>query len=245
MKSLVFGNSMVITNAVIHGKSSGTVMINLTWQTATLKAVTTHSPLVKSFQFTMQKPWKFTAGQHCAIRLTSPDGYQVARDYSLSSLPSSGTYEITVEKIADGEVSGWLHDYAEIGDSFEVIGPVGGFGKVSRKKLLLIAGNVGITPFASMLRQYPNADFTVLWSITSSDYLCFKDELSNDSRVHIRETHHNVKRYLRADNFVPYYSQDSHAIIVGSAGFVFAIKQQLALANYTPQQIAAETFFDT
>ena len=220
-------------------------MINLQWQPATITAIISHSPLIKSFHFTMSEPWSFLAGQHCAIRLTSPDGYQVARDYSLSSSPISGVYEITIEKLPSGEVSSWFHAYAEVGDTFEVIGPVGGFGHVANKKLLLIAGNVGITPLISIVRNYPEADFRLLWSATSQDYLCFQDEVAQKSNVEIRLTNHQPENYLQAKDFLPYFSPDSQVIIVGSAGFVATIKKQLMQAQFITQQIMAETFFDT
>ncbi len=52
------------------------------------------------------------AGQRVDVRLTAEDGYQATRQYSISSAPSTGTLELTVERIDDGEVSPYLVDVA-------------------------------------------------------------------------------------------------------------------------------------
>ncbi len=61
----------------------------------------------------MPKPFAFLAGQHVDVRLTAPDGYQVQRSYSIASAPDMpGLLELTIEKLADGEVSPFFHEVA-------------------------------------------------------------------------------------------------------------------------------------
>jgi ferredoxin-NADP reductase len=48
------------------------------------------------------------AGQHVDVRLTAPDGYQAQRSYSIASAPEDSRFELTVERIDDGEVSPYL-----------------------------------------------------------------------------------------------------------------------------------------
>ena len=45
------------------------------------------------------------AGQHIDVRLTAPDGYQAARSYSLAAPANGDRVEITVQRVANGEVS--------------------------------------------------------------------------------------------------------------------------------------------
>ncbi len=45
------------------------------------------------------------AGQHLDIRLTADDGYTATRSYSIASVPDGELVEITVERLASGEVS--------------------------------------------------------------------------------------------------------------------------------------------
>jgi ferredoxin-NADP reductase len=44
-------------------------------------------------------------GQHIDVRLTADDGYQAQRSYSIASVPEASRLDLTVEDIADGEVS--------------------------------------------------------------------------------------------------------------------------------------------
>jgi ferredoxin-NADP reductase len=67
------------------------------------------------------------AGQHIDVRMTAPDGYQAARSYSLAAPTDGDRIEITVQRVADGEVSSCLVDEARNGDRLEVRGPVGGW----------------------------------------------------------------------------------------------------------------------
>jgi len=65
------------------------------------------------------------AGQHVDVRLTSEDGYQAQRSYSIASAPEE-PLALTVERIDDGEVSPYLTEELRVGDDLELRGPVGG-----------------------------------------------------------------------------------------------------------------------
>ena len=103
-------------------------------------------------------------GQHVAIRLTGEDGYQAQRLYSIASAPESPGLELTVERIADGEVSPYLVGELRAGDRFELRGPIGGHFVWTADRggvwtadrggpLLLIAGGSGVVPLMAMLRH--------------------------------------------------------------------------------------------
>src|SRR5216117_3659911 len=68
------------------------------------------------------------AGQHVDVRLTAADGYQAERSYSIASAPDDpDQVALTVERIADGEVSPYLVDELAEGDQLELRGPIGGY----------------------------------------------------------------------------------------------------------------------
>src|SRR4051812_48963535 len=67
------------------------------------------------------------AGQHIDVRLTADDGYQAERSYSVASAPEIGKLELTIEEIADGEVSPYLTEELQNGDQLELRGPIGGY----------------------------------------------------------------------------------------------------------------------
>ena len=61
------------------------------------------------------------------MRLTAPDGYTAMRSYSIASAPSdSKVIELAIERLADGEVSPFFHDIAQVGDTIDLRGPLGG-----------------------------------------------------------------------------------------------------------------------
>ena len=66
-------------------------------------------------------------GQHVDVRLTGEDGYQAQRSYSIASAPEADHVMLTVERIEDGEVSPYLTRDVQVGDRFELRGPIGGY----------------------------------------------------------------------------------------------------------------------
>ncbi len=93
----------------------------LNWQEATIKAIASDTPRVKSFLFAPASPFAFRAGQHVDVRLTAPDGYQAERSYSIASAPErTDGIELAIERLDDGEVSPFFHEVAEIGDTIEL-----------------------------------------------------------------------------------------------------------------------------
>src|SRR3981081_4576651 len=96
------------------------------------------------------------AGQHVDVRLTADDGYQSQRSYSIASAPEDRRLELTVERLADGEVSPYLVGELREGDKLELRGPIGGYfvwRAVDDRPLLLIGGGSGVVPLMAMLRH--------------------------------------------------------------------------------------------
>ena len=99
----------------------------------------------------------FKSGQHIDVRLTAEDGYQASRSYSVASPPHSDTaYDLLIDRLPEGEVSGFFHDHAEIGTEIEIKGPVGGhfvWQSPTKGSILMVAGGAGIAPVLSMVRH--------------------------------------------------------------------------------------------
>lgn len=129
------------------------------WQVATLLSSHDIAKGVKSLTFKTDHWIKHQSGQHYNIRLTSADGYQAERDYSIASTPEdSGIVEFGVQFLDDGEVSPYLHQMKE-GEQIEIKGPIGGhfIWDINMKgPLILIGGGSGLVPLMSMLRHYIN-----------------------------------------------------------------------------------------
>ncbi|MEU4144288.1 ferredoxin reductase [Streptomyces parvulus] len=133
------------------------------WQTATLTEIRRETPRASTFRFAVPGWAGHLPGQHLMVRLTAADGYVAQRHYSLASAPDgSGHIELTLDHVADGEVSGWFHTVARPGDHIEVRGPLSGFfaWPGDRPALLLGAGS-GVVPLMSMVRHHRARGLTV------------------------------------------------------------------------------------
>src|SRR5437667_12647705 len=98
------------------------------WRTATVVSIRDENPRTKTVRLALDGPSAHRAGQRYVVRLTAPDGYTASRSYSIASAPDgSPEFELTVERLEDGEVSTFLHDVVEPGDELEVRGPIGGW----------------------------------------------------------------------------------------------------------------------
>ena len=92
-------------------------------------------------------------GQHYVVRLRAPDDYTAQRSYSIASDPDDPLLELMVECLPGGEVSGHLHDVAEVGDVLELRGPIGGwFVWEGDVPAVCVAGGSGVVPIVAMAR---------------------------------------------------------------------------------------------
>jgi ferredoxin-NADP reductase len=162
----------------------------LEWQAGTLTAIRPETKETKSFTFALPKWMVHKPGQHYDVRLTAPDGYQTERSYSIASPPERvGELELTVERIADGEVSPYLHDVLVLGDQLELRGPIGGYfvwDVALGGPLLLVGGGSGVVPLMAMLRhraaQHATLPARLLYSSRSVDDVIYRDELDGLAR---------------------------------------------------------------
>ena len=123
-------------------------------------------------------------GQHVDVRLTAPDGYQAVRSYSLAAPADGDRIELTVQRVADGEVSPYLTAGLELGEAVEVRGPAGGWfvwRPTDVEPVLLVAGGAGVVPLMAMIRARRAAasrvPFRLLYSVRSPEHVYYPDEL--------------------------------------------------------------------
>ena len=157
----------------------------LQWRVATVVAAKPESARAKSILLNVPGWPGHVAGQHLDLRLTSEDGYQAERSYSISSAPDDQPQlEITVERVDDGEVSPFLLDELRKGDQFELRGPIGGYFTWmpgDGGPLLLVGGGSGVAPLMAILRSRVRAgdrtDVRLLYSARTVDELLYRSEL--------------------------------------------------------------------
>lgn len=162
--------------------------------------ITEHNPDVKSFileSATGKKIAPFRAGQYLTIQLKI-GGSIVTRPYSIVSTPNQarkGFYNITVKRVPEGFVSGYMLDNIKIGDEITAFAPEGTFVYEpirDAKAIVGIAGGSGITPFLSLAGSIADgscdAELVLLYGARTANDLVFKkelDELSKNDKIKV------------------------------------------------------------
>ena len=170
----------------------------LGWQLASVVGKQFETPRVMTVRLESDAWPGHLPGQHVDVRLTAEDGYQAQRSYSIASAPAAGRLDLTVEEIADGEVSPYLSEELRPGDRLELRGPIGGYftwTEADGGPLLLVGGGSGVAPLMSMLRYREAIDSdipaTLLYSSRSWDEIIYREEfdrLSADPALRVIHT---------------------------------------------------------
>ncbi len=91
-------------------------------------------------------------GQFLTVRLHPRSGPALLRTYSLSGLPDSDSYRISVKREPHGAASGYLHTSLRVGDVLEAGAPRGSFVlRAGERPVVLLSAGVGATPVLAML----------------------------------------------------------------------------------------------
>jgi len=157
----------------------------LEWRVAEVSDVVRETPRVRTLVLRVSGWPGHLPGQHVEVRLTGEDGYQAQRLYSIASAPEDPQLALTVERIAEGEVSPYLVADVRPGDKFELRGPIGGHfvWTVSLGgPLFLIAGGSGVVPLMAMLRHRSAVGSTLpavlLYSSRTLEDIIYREELA-------------------------------------------------------------------
>jgi ferredoxin-NADP reductase len=224
------------------------------WQLATIVHIQPETTLVKTFRLSLREPSPHLAGQHFLVRLTAADGSRAQRSYSIASPPSDGTeIELTVERLPNGEVSGYLHDELAIGDTIEVRGPIGGwFIWDGSTPALFVGGGSGIVPLMAMLRlarRTSEALAHLVVSVRAPDDLIYADEVRGRDTTVIYSRHapdgaRPAGRLTVAD-LAPLVRADATTYVCGSTRFAEAASDLLLGAGVAAETIRVERFGPT
>jgi ferredoxin-NADP reductase len=166
------------------------VLGRLTWRVGTVTAVRDETATARTIALDVPGWPGHQAGQHVDVRLTAPDGYSAQRSYSIASEPDGGRVELTVQRLADGEVSPYLVDVLAVGDPLELRGPIGGWfvwDPDVPAPVLLVAGGSGVVPLMAMIRTRAadgsRAPFRLVYSVRSPDTALYAEELAERKRA--------------------------------------------------------------
>jgi ferredoxin-NADP reductase len=152
----------------------------LRWLTGRVVRVVRETPRSRTIGLSVPGWPGHHAGQHVDVRLAGA----AERSYAIASAPEDAYLELTVERVAGGEVSGYLVDELREGDRLELRGPLGAdfrWDETRGGPLLLIADGPGIAPLRSMLRHHRAVESAVpvrlLYSVRDVDALPYQEEI--------------------------------------------------------------------
>ena len=225
------------------------------WQIATVVSIERETPTVKTFRLALPMWMPHLPGQHYDVRLTAPDGYQAQRSYSIASSPlDEGEIELTVDRLADGEVSPYMHDVLVDGDQVEVRGPFASyFVWHGEWPELLVGVGSGVVPLMAILRHrrrtMPDLPMKLVYSVRTADDVIYADELGDDALLtYTREppagwTGHTgrIEAALMAEAGLT----SGTAFVCGSNGFVESAGGLLLEIGFEPNHVRTERFGPT
>jgi ring-1,2-phenylacetyl-CoA epoxidase subunit PaaE len=133
----------------------------------------------------IQHEYQFKQGQYITIKLIVNDE-ELRRSYSICSSPySEKELRVAVKEVKDGRASTLMNRSWKVGDSVEVMTPMGNFYSVlsgnNKKHYVLFAGGSGITPMMSILKSVlyieKQSNITLVYANRDEDSVIFKAEL--------------------------------------------------------------------
>lgn len=131
--------------------------------------------------------FNFTPGQFVFLSVKNKRLGTELHPFSFSSAPSEQTIRLTVK--IDGDYTLQLRQLTK-GDLVTLHGPHGNFAdKISSaRKIILIGGGIGITPFVSIIKHYTtdltDKEFHCFYSVRDREEAYFNDELSVCALAH-------------------------------------------------------------
>jgi predicted ferric reductase len=123
------------------------------------------------------------SGQYFVWRFLTRDGWWRAHPFSISSAPNGSWLRITVKELGD-----WSRALqgVTVGTRVFIEGPYGVLtgARRTRRRVLLVAGGIGITPLRSLLEALPGkpGDLTLLYRVRNERDIVFREELDEIAR---------------------------------------------------------------
>lgn len=134
-----------------------------------------------------QPEFLFKQGQYITLKLKIK-GEEVRRSYSLCSSPyGERELRVAIKEVTGGKVSTYINRELKVGDTMEVMTPMGNFHTVlsgnQSKSYVLFAGGSGITPMMSILKSIlyveKQSRITLIYANKNEDSTIFRTEIDN------------------------------------------------------------------
>jgi ferredoxin-NADP reductase len=241
------------------------VLGRLTWLVGKVTGLRDETPTARTIMLEVPGWRGHAPGQHVDVRLTAEDGYSAQRSYSIASPPDGTRLELTVQRLADGEVSPYLADVLKVGYPLELRGPIGGWflwDDADPAPVLLVAGGSGIVPLMAMARARAasgvSTPFRLVYSVRGPGDVIYASELAGLQQAGLavrfvftrtappdsaRPAARITAADLTADGWAA--GQAPAIFVCGPTGFVAAAAELLTGAGHDPGRIKTERFGPT
>ncbi|MBC2727199.1 FAD-binding oxidoreductase [Desulfosporosinus sp.] len=192
---------------------------------AVLTKITKLKEDVTEYTFDFKTPPRvdYKAGQFILVKVQ--DNPRMSRAYSISSYNKDGrSLSVTVKTMTDGYGTGLIAGF-KVGDKVELDGPMGKELVVDKsvKKVLLVAGGIGITPFRSIVTELLNSpnkieEIKLIYGVNKQQEFIFDEDFKKMEYEH--KTFEFIKVVAADDTWE------------GKKGFVTNVIQEMDLDDY-------------
>jgi predicted ferric reductase len=204
-------------------------------------------------------PISFKAGQFCFLRL---DGMKLhaRHPFTIASAPNENELRFTIKD--SGRFTAQARQLSP-GTKINIDGPFGRFKAIPNKKLVFIAGGVGITPFMSMILDNINKEekgqaqnITLIYGSKTESDIIFKDKFDSINsnwfkKIYVLSNADSIplgnfeKGFVNTDLLKKYVNDDSETIyyICGPEIMKNNVKKALSDLNVPNKRIKVEDFF--
>ncbi len=234
---------------------------------ARIEAVLQETHDTKTWVLRPTARWRgFEAGQHLHISLEINGALQT-RTFTISSSPhewkQQGTFRLTVKRIANGRVTGWMHDHLTTGTVVSISQATGDFVLPAEPAapIAYFAAGSGITPIASQLGKLAASEMpvpaTLLYFARSEQDFIFGDQLHSLAQTEPHFSLHTIaadggnpngtyklpQTMICADHVAAALENNPELVYVcGPHPFREQVKSLLTAAGFPAQQIKEEAF---
>lgn len=212
----------------------------------------------------LKEAFNYQSGQYLTIR-KNINGEEVRRSYSICSAPQEDKICIAIKEIKDGKFSTFANQSLRIGDTLEVMPPMGNFllAPSATNFVFFVAGS-GITPVLSQIKTIlankSNANVTLFYGNRNFGSIIFREELEALKNKFIGRLaiHHVFTKekigiplmYGRIDKekcqafakALFNISSTDQFLLCGPAEMIFDVKDALVTLGVAPDKINFELF---
>lgn len=143
--------------------------------------------------FELKEEYQYLPGQFLTLK-TVLNGTEIRRSYSICTSPLENDLRVAIKAIPEGRFSQYANTQLKVGDTMEVMTPMGNFhprlGKKDGKHYVAFAAGSGITPIMAILKtileQEPHSIFTLFYGNRSKDSIIFREALEGLKNQHLR-----------------------------------------------------------